>query len=271
MSDPLIGINSPNRLLREQWKTPTDLAQELYAMLTAKGPREIHDTLTIRVPQGTPAIRVIRQDGDTSISETTHNFGVNKSSPGGPGNAFPAGRRPRPEPDQARRRDFGGQDYASRPRPGEPEPSPDLSSVNPFGTPDLEFDASAGFSGPVTFNRAVFREEPLFLDSTTGRFRTLKQIAEEITPLQPNWGGSGNAKVYGAIALPGQIGGSVQCNLYSGGWDKPLTDSTTGQAQVVTVVIPQIDPNEPIPDGMTFFPVIVFGGRYVAQPAVWGP
>ena len=75
----LIGVNSPVRLLREKWSNPVDLAQELYAMFTAKGPAELHDTLTIKVPAGKTALRIEQVDNSVSDTHISHG-GISKNS-----------------------------------------------------------------------------------------------------------------------------------------------------------------------------------------------
>ena len=119
----LIGINSPVRLLREQWGSPKELAEELYAMFTAKGPAEMRDTLTIRVPEGRPALEIERQqDGDTFVTR----------DPPRVGRASRASRPPR-----ACR--AGGPPRGARTTPGGPpagyEPGPPGARRTPGGPP----------------------------------------------------------------------------------------------------------------------------------------
>ena len=271
MSDPLLGINSPNRLLREQWKTPVDLAQELYAMFTAKGPREIRDTLTIRVPEGRPALRVVREPGDTIINEGGHSFAVNKAAPTGPGRAFPVGRRNRPEIEPIRRREPAPSEDSARARGEDAAPRGESASFRFPTSPDVEFEASAGFAGPVTFERTFFKHEPLFLDRATGRARSLDELIEQSRG-KPFLSGGADAAVYGAVVADEfQVGAEVRCHLFAKDWDTPVLDPATKQPIVATVKIPSIAADEQIPKGMSFFPVLKFGGEYWTQPAVWGP
>ncbi len=101
----LLGIDTPARLLRQAWGSPTELAEELYAMFTAKGPAEVHDTLTIRVPEGKPALRIERsQAGDVNTTEF-HHGGITKG-------------RPAPTPTPRARRPATGVESRARTRGG---------------------------------------------------------------------------------------------------------------------------------------------------------
>jgi hypothetical protein len=266
MIDPLIGVNSPVRLLREQWKDPTALAQELYAMFTAKGPREINDTLTIRVGAGQPALRIIRDEGDTIINEgPTHNFGVTKDST--PTSTAVPGRRPRPRPtDDAQRprsQPFGD-DTTIRANPSDRPSSETPAASAAYEGPAVEFDAPTRFSQPVYMAQPIFGGEPLFVDQTTGRVRSFREAVRQQgldnSDLSPNFSDSGTAAYFGVVQS-GQ-GSQWVVTLFQSG-----ASGTAGDT--VDVEIPFIDDSETAPVNATIGPIFLIGGTYIYQPPVW--
>jgi hypothetical protein len=267
MSDPLLGKSAPSRLLRERWKSATDLAQELYAMFTATGPREVEGPLTIRVPEGKAAIRVVREEGGRSADGAVPDFGVKKAAPSEPGNAFPGSpKRPRYEPESSRRQGRTEIEPQAR-RPRDPSHAQADPPARPgSGPPDIEFDNTVGFTKPATFQQsAVFLEPPVVLDRETGELRPV----ETKRPKMMIGGGSSDA-IYGAVALAGQVGPEVSCHLFKNGWASPVVDAATQKPLVVVIQIPVIAEDERIPEGFTFFPVFNFGDGYWSQPPVWG-
>jgi hypothetical protein len=269
MSDPLLGINAPVRLLREQWQSPTALAQELYAMFTQKGPREIHDTLTIRVGAGQPALRIIQQDSETTINEgATHNFGVTK----GETSTAPAvpGRKPRPRPqdEPARRRGgFSEDDTPSRPRRPDDAPGGTVAASSLTSSPAVEFDVPTRFSGPAVFDKPIFTAPPLFVNPNTGQSRTLEDLVAE------SLGHKRNPKMDRSIA--GSQGTAAYFGVVQDGigstWSVTLFDDPGAQTpgDTVSVSIPYIDEGEAAPVGVTVGPIFLIGGSYYYQPPVW--
>jgi hypothetical protein len=266
MIDPLIGVNSPVRLLREQWQSPTALAQELYAMFTAKGPKEINDTLTIRVGAGQPALRIIRDEGDTTINEgPTHNFGVSRESTA-TARATP-GRKPRPRPtddgQRSRRQPFGDDAATRANRPDRPSSeTPGASAA--YESPAVEFDAPTRFSQPVYMDRPIFGGEPLFVDQATGRVRTFREAVRQQgldnSDLQPNFTDPGTAAYFGVVQ--DGTGSEWLVTLFQTG-----ASGTAGNT--VTVEIPYIDDSETAPMGVTVGPIFLISGTYFYQPPVW--
>jgi hypothetical protein len=268
MTDPFLGINSPVRLLREQWQSPIDLAQELYAMFTAKGPKEINDTLTIRVGAGQPALRIVRDDGDTIINEgPTHNFGVSKDAT--PTATAVPGRRPRPKlkDDSQRpfRQPFGDGSTPRAPRP-EQATSEFAEAAAAYATPAVEFDAPTRFSRPVIMDRPIFGAEPLFVDQATGRVRTFEEAVQEKQrshKFQPQLGSSSGTPAYFGTVQSGN-GGEWIVTLFESG-----ASGSTGST--VTVTIPYIDESETAPVGVTVGPIFLISSEYIYQPPVWLP
>lgn len=245
----LIGVNSPVRLLREKWSNPVDLAQELYAMFTAKGPAELHDTLTIKVPQGKTALRIEQVDNSVSTTEISHG-GVSKNSVSTAPSVVGRRQPPQPTPQRAA---VGPADAGTSFTPSSPSSTPASSqAASRRESPLVEVAGSVAFTGntPIQFN-----QPPMVVNPRTGRqdqLATVNQIPPPPpAPLTPIFG----------IVTEGK-GDTYQVQFYPSGF--------TGQgAGIYTVTIPDIDPDETIPAGTKMFPIWLVLGVYTYQPPVW--
>lgn len=249
----LIGVNAPVRLLREQWGSATDLAQELYAMFTATGPTEIRDTVTIRVPNGRPALRIERSaEGDTLNSQTSHS--ITKAG-AAPTPAVQARRPPASSSTDARRTAPGFADepasatFRSSPRT-QTAPSRSFSE-----TPLVEIDGSVSFTGhtPVQFSEA-----PILVNPRTGQSESLVDAVARRVPSTPD---TTPRPMFGVVAS-GE-GDTYLVDLYGQGPGGGVT------LKNATVKIPQIDPSEKIDAGTWLSGIQKFGDGYWVQPPVW--
>ncbi len=278
MMDPLIGINAPVRLLREQWQTPTALAQELYAMFTARGPKEINDTLTIRVPAGQPALRIIQEGGDTIVNEgPTHNFGVTKNSTS-TATAVPGTRpRPRPQDDGARRTPgFADDSEGRRPSPSGYGGPRERSAPSEYATaPSVSFDAPTRFTAPAVFDRAFFARPPMILDARKRVPVSLDQyVRDALARTEATFGGGDSTPaVFGDVQDNGLDNGNVGQPWVVALRTDPLTppdfSDPNNPPQIVQVYIPYIAETEAAPVGAAIGPILQIGGKYIYQPPVW--
>ena len=247
----LVGVNSPVRLLREKWSSPVDLAQELYAMFTAKGPAEIHDTLTIKVPAGKTALKIEQVDNSTSETSFTHG-GISKSSvstaPSVPGRRVPP---PTPQPTRIRNGPESPSTTFSSSQGSQSSPS--AHSPSRREAPLVEIGGSVAFTGKAPIQ---FSQPPIVVNPTTGREERLA-TADQVQ--QSSASASGTPRF--GIVTEG-TGDTYQVQFYSAGF-------TGGGAGIYTVKIPDIDPSETIPAGTKLFPIWLVSGVYYYQPPVW--
>lgn len=254
----LIGVNSPIRLLREQWGSPKELAEELYAMFTARGPAEIHDTLTIRVPQGRPALRIERQqDGDTFVTEIRHGA-ISKASVATAPNV--PGRRAAPRPgDDARRPGTAGYDPGPARRQGERQRPASEAGGRPVAeSPLVEIDGPVKFSGPAPVQ---FSQPPVFVNEQGFATDLASEVARR-SGLQPDFSGgsTGTGNLMGVVQ-DGR-GDTYEVLLYPNGPGSRAGDT-------VTVKIPQIAPDEVIEPGTWLSAIGKYKDGYWCQPPVW--
>ena len=246
----LIGVNSPVRLLREKWSNPVDLAQELYAMFTAKGPAELHDTLTIKVPAGKTALRIEQVDNSTSETHISHGGIAKNSISTAP--SVPGRRSPPPTPQSTRIRN-GPETSSTSCSPTQNSSSPPAIQ-GPFRreVPLVEIAGSVAFTGKAPIQ---FSQPPIVVNPRTGReerLATTDQISQPTTA---------SSVPYFGIVTEG-TGDTYRVQFYSAGF----VGSGTG---IYTVKIPNIDPNETIPAGTKLFPIWLVSGVYYHQPPVW--
>ena len=254
----LLGIDTPARLLRQQWGSPTELAEELYAMFTAKGPAEVHDTLTIRVPEGKPALRIERsQAGDVNTTEF-HHGGITKGRPAPA--STPRARDPRfggsPETDPRRHitglLDSEGQAAIREGRPRNPAPTPRTFQDVPL----VEIDGGVSFTGhtPVEFSTP-----PILVNAKTGRREDLADaVARKVRPGQPD----DQKPLFGKVVSGS--GAEYVVDLFPNGPGK----ETTG---AVSVRVPYIADDETIDPGTWLTGIMKFDDGYWVQPPVWMP
>jgi hypothetical protein len=264
----MIGINSPIRLLRENWSNPASLAQELYAMFTAKGPVELDDTLTIRVPENKTALKVERQQGGD-----TYDFGQANSVTkqqvaadlGRIGQAATPTKRQRPQ-DQRR---------TTAPLPADqqrvvgPGPAASDQPAPPWRKPSaplIEVAGSVAFTGkePVSFS-----VPPTIANPETGLQQSLARFtADQVTAAQA---ASSTAPIYmgqvvdynePATGSDPNSAYTFQVQLYKNG-----PGGTAGST--VTVIVPQLAAGEIIPNGTWIAPIFYFGAKYYCQVPVW--
>ena len=247
----LVGVNSPVRLLREKWSSPVDLAQELYAMFTAKGPAEIHDTLTIKVPAGKTALRIEQVDNSTSETSFTHG-GISKNSVS-TAPSVPGRRVPPPTPQPTRVRNGPESPSTSFSSSQGSSSSPSTHSPSRREAPLVEIDGSVAFTGKAPIQ---FSQPPIVVNPTTGREERLA-TADQVQ--QSSASASGTPRF--GIVTEG-TGDTYQVQFYSAGF-------TGGGAGIYSVKIPDIDPNETIPAGTKLFPIWLVSGVYYYQPPVW--
>jgi hypothetical protein len=238
-------------------------------MFTAKGAREINDTLTIRVGAGQPALRIIQQDGDTVLNEgPTHNFGVSmmetSTSPAVPG------RKPRPsQQDQPGRRSVNTLDAgpSSRPRRTDDAPGEFTKSRAAIQNPAVEFTVPTRFSGTAVFDNPVFTSQPIFVNPNTGQAKSLDDLITESLEHRRNpkmdrsIGGSGGTSAYFGVVQSGS-GSQWSVTLYQSGASGAAGDT-------VAVEIPFIDESETAPANVTVGPIFLIGDTYIYQPPVW--
>ncbi len=264
----MIGVNSPLRLLRENWSNPTALAQELYAMFTAKGPVELDDTLTIRVPENKTVLKIERQEaGDTydfgqANTVTKQQVAADLSRIGQP--ATPTPRRQRPQ--DARK--AASQAPADERRPSPPPIAPTDSPTRPWRkatTPLIEIDGPVKFSGkdPVSFEIPPTIASPetgapiSLIDFTAGQVLAATAGPSTATPTYIGQVSGTNPPDPGSTAA-----NTFQVQLYPSG-------PGGAPGSTVTVIVPQLAPGEVIPNGTWIAPIFKFGAKYYCQVPVW--
>ena len=249
----LVGVNSPVRLLREKWASPVELAQELYAMFTAKGPTELQDTLTIKVPQGRTALRIEQSEGDTSHLSITHGGIAKNSVSTAP--SVPGRRQPPTREESSRRPDSGA------PAPAtslQPTPLSGSSASSPgrrvqAESPGVEIGVPVKFStrSPVSFS-----QPPVVTNPVTGQrdeVMTKSQTRrDDVTTYTPIFG----------IVQEG-TGDTYQVQFFPSGFDGPGTSTN------YAVKVPSVNADQQIPAGTKLFPIWLFQGVYYHQPPVW--
>ena len=246
----LIGVISPVRLLREKWSNPVDLAQELYAMFTAKGPAELHDTLTIKVPAGKTALRIEQVDNSITETHISHSGIAKNSVSTAP--SVPGRRVPPPSPLPTRIRNGPEASLTSfSPSQGSPS-SPSVQPSSRREAPLVEIAGSVAFTGKAPIQ---FSQPPIVVNPRTGREERLATTDQISQPA------AASSVPYLGIVTEG-TGDTYRVQFYSAGF----AGSGTG---IYTVKIPNIDPNETIPAGTKLFPIWLVSGVYYHQPPVW--
>ena len=243
------GLRSPQRLLREDWDSATDLAVELYAMMTAREPVVVNQPVEIRVREGTPGLRIVQ--GGPAEADDPAPFAAPGRSPRAATPEPPAWRSPnrsdsvpsnrRPQIDVgAARTAAAGVDLGPR------------RGFDPFQAPGLEIAAPVTIDGPVRFT-----QRPTLFNATTGAFEPF----ETTQPSQDDDEEPDPTTFVGLVT-----GGSASVwtvTLYPDGKDGDAGDS-------VTVTIPEINSSETPPAGHWIAPIIAHdNGTYSYQPPVW--
>jgi hypothetical protein len=258
---PFLGVNSPLRLLRAKWDDPWELAKELYAMFTAKGPVEHEGPVTIKTTQRETALRIV-QSPEPDTFEFHAGSGLSKQ--GDTTNvAFGQGRARRPPPSPLEGTSLGqaATEPDLRQRRSAPEVGPPASAerrpeiTQAYRSPALEVEGPTAFRGasPVQFERA-----PLVFNESTRAFEPV-QIATAPPVLD-----AGDNVSLGQV-LDG-AGDTYTVML--------LPNGTTGEpGDVVHVSIPGIAPSEQISPGTYIGPIFHFGNdsgdKYECIVPVW--
>ena len=254
----LAFLRNPGRLLRERWPSAEALSLELFAMFNAKGESQLDDTLTIRVPEGKPALRIERDRSTSPPAPEVRIGGVTKNSvsttPGTPGRRL----RPVDVPDLARPTSGIIADPAS-PRLGDRRDPPALSPPQRRSSPLVEIDGGVAFTGaePVQFSQM-----PVFVNPRTGEPSDFADELRRRERLRPNFGGGepGASPLMGVV-LDGQ-GDTYTVTIYP--------DGPSGAAgKSVTVKVPQIADSEVIPAGTWLSAIVKYKDGYWCQPPVW--
>lgn len=251
MADP-IGVNSPVRLLREDWKTPRALAEELYAMFTAKEGPVVNGPITIRVPQGQEPIQVQRVEaGDTF--QTINKRPSTLSSPTPTSAPAVQARRPAAADTSSARSSAASIPLVSRSQA--PEASPDDSSL--FAQQTLEFEAGIAstttsgpspiqFSAPAPVSPVIpsARQEP---------------VVEQLKPRQPD----SNLVVPPVGTIVSGFGQTYQVQLQNNG---PIADPSG----LITVTFTMLDEEEIIDAGTLIWDIRQYAGIYYGFIPTWG-
>lgn len=250
----IIGVSAPARLLREEWDSPRQLAEELYAMFTAKGPVEIDSTVTIRVPEGQPALRIERvREGDTNNTAFQHGIVKNAAAPA----PVPTRRAARFNPDTDPRRHITGlNDAEGQAAIREGRPTPRTPARGWVETPIVEIAGPVSFTGdsPVRFSQA-----PVMSNPRTGRQEDLADVVANRVQASAT---SVDKPAFGKVVSG--TGAEYIVNLFPNGPGK----ETTG---AVSVRIPFIADTEAIEPGTWLTGIQKFDDGYWCQPPVWMP
>jgi hypothetical protein len=248
-----IGIGDPVRLLREKWETPQALAEELYAMFTAKSSPVFNAPLTIRAPEGKPAIRIERvQEGDTFVEGDRAAIAKNAVSTS---TATP-GRRQAPRPQETIRQvqqpftepeSFRNTSTAQRASTSQLSPQPTAPLIEAVGTP-----ITFGGDGPVEFTRP-----PVIVSPQTGRREEVVSAAKAYQATAPNE----LIPPPTGVIVSGE-GNQYLVALYPGGPNAPTSGS-------VNVIFPQLASDEILDPGTIVWDVRKYGRDYFGCVPVW--
>jgi hypothetical protein len=268
----LLG-NRAIRLMRENWRTPRALAEELYAIFSAKEPVELEDTLTIRVPEGRPALRVARREERPDDRPAPTPRPPARQRPEGPTQG-PGVRttnrvtddgapQPRPQPTadpyMPRRRTAEPRREGAG-RPGQQE--------RPASAPLIEIDGPVSFAGrePVRFETP-----PVFVDRATGNETTIEKLVEESLASRLALLGFGSdARLVAARIIEGTSNArDYWAEIYENGPDEPPLLDQGGRPQVLPLRIIYLHEQARLLPGTVVFPVTRGKEFYVGQVPVW--
>jgi len=235
----MFGLDRPNRLL-QPWKNVKQFSEELYAMLTQDKPIQHDGPVTIRVPEGQTALKLVRGEPGKD------------AEPAPSIRARPIPTVPTPLSTGSKPASPGGQSYGSKESKYEP-----LISIH----------GGTDFKG----------HEPVRFDTPPQIYNPKNRKYEVVAPFDysgPN--PKKNTRIYTEDAATsvyvGKVssgtGNSYQVAIY------PLGPNDITSAFTVTVTVPMIDPDETIDAGTWIFGIHVFTDSegvdsYFYQPAVW--
>lgn len=255
-----INGNSPLRLLREKWDSASALAQELYAMTQSKGPVELNNTLTIRVPENTPALKIERQQaGDTFDLGQRNSLTKQQIAAAARNQVETNAGGPRGRTVEPRRVAAGV--VGEGPRPQQAPTQLDATPTTKFRQrpPLIEVGGGVSFTGndPVTFSRS-----PVIPDPQTGLPTDVATLATRAATNAVAASAAAQTFMGKVVGPDPETDGTFLVALYK-------TGPAGSASSPVKVVIPQLAAKEVIPKDTWIAPIYKFGAKYYCQVPVW--
>jgi hypothetical protein len=262
------GVSEPVRLLKENWKDPTKLAQELYAMFTARTPVVHEGPVTIKVRAGETALRIVQGDRDDADFGAT-DLGRPAAQPA-IRRAAEEGRRPgdrpifEPEPAEPRRRARWSEPESLRRGAGEPAEPVSDPETGAYAAPALEIDGPVRFKGPPP----QFESSPMIWNPQARRYMPPQWQWPEMpdAPKPDEVGGGGAGTFSGKVVQQAETNKEYYVMLYPSGPNvEPGPNDTP-----VKVHIYELNENEEFRPGEWLHGIVNYGEQgYWCQPPIW--